>query len=420
MNLKALMYIYIALILATEGILQGLKISGIDISRVLQVAVFIFLIKSFYFDINNNKALRTIFYFFIVMLLFLSLKMFVTTFYFNDLDMDIFFDAIRLILMMVSLYLTYYIIKKDMKYLNLILIFNLPIMLVAFFQFQMFPFSDIAWDIKFDYFNYQRVTFHGEGTLETNNSFRQRVIGLYATSIPLSYILVTNMIIGLYLYLKTNSKIYLLYFLFLGITSFFTLTRSVVLAFFILLIYVGYIGLVKSSLKKKIYTIIIITVLSFASLFLLGESEGKLDRLSSSEGKSATGRLPLAITGAVALIKYPFGITDAKYDEVKKEMYQVLRHPNVLKFTSHNGLLNVGFTYTVFGLLYFIYFIFKMKKVLKQYLSPKMMQFFIVGTFAYFAHGLFHNNFIFVVEFYILIVLAIIANEYRIEREKYE
>lgn len=416
--MKNFLYIFIALIIATDGILQGLKIMGIDISRIMQVIAFLFLIKSFYIDIQTNKILNEIIKFTAILFLFLALKMFTTTFILNDLSFSIVNDTLRLALMLVFIYLVYYLLKKDFRYLNLILLFNLPIMLVAFFQFQLFSFSDIAWNIKFDYFNYQYIPFDSIGPIEENVTFRKRVIGLYMSSIPLAYILSTNMIIGIYLYIKSNKNIYLVYFFFLGIITLFTLTRSVVLSFIVLIIYLIYYSYFNSSFLKKTLATIAIIGLLFGSLQLMNETGKTLDRLSSVSGESATGRLPLAITGAVALVEYPFGISKEKYLIIKQEMYKILHHKNILLFPSHNGLLNIGFTYTTFGLIYFIFFVFKLRKIISQHIPKKIKIFFTFAILSYLANGLFHNNFILVKDFYILIFIAIIAYEYDINNKK--
>jgi len=408
-------YIFIAFIIALDGVLQGYKIFGIDLFRLLQFVSFLFLAKHFFKTINNNLFLKELFKFIIILVFFLSLKMFTIIFILDSgVEFSTFHDLLRLLLYLIFLYITYYIINKNPKYIKLILFFNLPVMLIAFFQYQLFPFNDFFWDLRFHYFNFSHVNFLGAETLETNLSFRQRVVGLYATSIPIAYILVTNMLITLYIYIKEKKIFYFFLFLFYGVISLFTLTRSVVLSFIILLIYIILKNIYTAPILNKLISIILVTSISFSAGYLYTSTRGSLDRLSNVTGTSASGRGPLAITGAVAIIEYPFGISKEKYNKVKEEMYNILHHPNVLKFPSHNGLLNIGFTYTTFGLLYFIFFIYKIKKILYKNLSKEMRNFFTIAIFAYLANGLLHNNFIFIQDFYILIFIAIIAYEYKI------
>lgn len=416
-----LLFIFIAFIIATDGILIGFKILGIDISRFFQFLSFLFIISSFYKSIFDNYIFKQYIKLGLAFIFFIFLKLFTTTFILEDeIRLNIINNISRVVLSLIFIYLVYFILLKKFSFLKYILIFNLPIMLIAFFQFQIFPFSDIAWDIRFNYFNFGHVNTFGTVELEENMVFRKRVVGLYSTSVPLAYVLVTNMIIGLYLYLKEKNILYFIYFIIIGITAVFSLTRSAVLAFLILFIYIVIKKLYKSNLTKKIFFLLGIIFLILFSIDFYNKSEENLSRVTSVNGNSATGRIPLVITGAAALIQYPFGISKEKYQQVKKEMYYILKHPNVLKFTSHNGLMNLGFNYTLFGLIYFLFIFYFIFKKLKMYISKEYYLFFIISSIAYLSNGFFHNNFIFNKDFYGLILLSLIAYEYNFQKRNKE
>jgi hypothetical protein len=347
-----------------------------------------------------------------VLILLLALKLFTVTFLQDSLDMSIFIEAIRVVFLVIIIYLIYYVLINYKNTLQIILIVNSIIMLVAFFQSSLTPFTDIAWDLKNNYFSLNTVGY------DDNITFRKRVTGFYSTSIPLAYVLTMNMIITVYLYLKNKSNIYIMYFVFLGVIAILSLTRSVVLSWAVLFLYISFISLVKAKIINKILFIILLFFsFSYATNIYINNMDS-LDRVTNTNGASAQGRLPLAITGLYATVKYPFGISKENYKIVKEEMYEILHNKNILKYSSHNGVVNIGLKYTFFGLIIFILFLFYMIKLIKQNLPSEMKYFFIVAFFAYLANSLFHNTFIIIDDFYGIILLSIIAYEYKINYTK--
>jgi hypothetical protein len=405
--------IYLLLFLfAFEGTMGSMKIAGISYPRIVESIIFIFLFKNYLDDISTNKVLNLINKVFGVLILLLALKLFTVTFLQDSLDMSIFIEAIRVVFLDIIIYLIYYVLINYKNTLQIILIVNSIIMLVAFFQSSLTPFTDIAWDLKNNYFSLNTVGY------DDNITFRKRVTGFYSTSIPLAYVLTMNMIITVYLYLKNKSNIYIMYFVFLGVIAILSLTRSVVLSWVVLFLYISFIGLTKAKITNKILFIILLFFsFSYATNIYLNNMDS-LDRVTNTNGASAQGRLPLAITGLYATVKYPFGISKENYKIVKEEMYEILHNKNILKYSSHNGVVNIGLKYTFFGLIIFILFLFYMIKLIKQNLPSEMKYFFIVAFFAYLANSLFHNTFIIIDDFYGIILFSIIAYEYKINYTK--
>lgn len=397
-SLKNFSFIFILFLIATEGLFAEYKIV-----RLIELTFFIYILRYFHEDLNRNKVILTTFNFTILLLLMLCLKLFTITFIYYQVDFDIFISAIRLILMFMVFYTIYFIISKDIKYLNLLLVLNFPILLVAFFQSDLTPLTDFAWDLKFNYFR---------GPPEDTPWYRTRVNGLYEYAIPLGYVLVTNMIISSYLYKKFGTNIYFYYFIFLGIISAFTLTRSVMLSWGIVFIYMIYLSMKKTNIvKKSMFILTLFAIISYGANVYI-ENTDSFDRLSSTSDQSAQGRLPLAITGMYTLIMHPFGLTDKEYKIAKEEMYAIYQNKNILDFASHNGLLNLGFVYTFIGLLSFFLYILYVMILTRDRFDKDNKIFFTVAVFAYLGNAMFHNNFIFYMDFYGFILLAILAFEY--------
>lgn len=404
----------LAFLIATEGIFTGIKISILDVHRLIEIVIFLYFSKTIFHEINNNRFLYISTMFALSLFFLLSVKLFVVTFIYNESETYILSDMVRLFLMFMFFYLIYILLKNRKNSLNLILLFNLPIMLIAFMQFNLFPFSDMVWDFKNTYFQHNTL----DVKFDDDAAFRTRVIGLYSYSIPLAYILSVNMIIGLYLFIKTEKPIYVLYLLFLGLITTFTLTRSILLSWIIVMSYI-IIRIIKA--KKIFLKLILISTLLISTFYLFNlyaTYGSSFDRFTGVKDKSATGRIPLALTGAYASITHPFGLSKASYNEIKQEMYIIFHQENVLNFTSHNGIIQLTITYTLFVLFVLFIYMAQLSRILKKSLDKKMYIFSIISLLAYTVNALFHNNFIFIEDYYVMIFLAILAYEYDIQTKK--
>jgi hypothetical protein len=407
---KPLIYLLIFLI-SFEGVFNFYKIGGLSFVRLIELIYFIFLFKVF-LESYRNIALKKFYIMFFAFLITSFLRIFSVTFIQNDLDTYLFKTIFNILFLVLYLFLNYYIINKNFNYIKIILFINFFIVLIAFFQSSLTPLTDLAWEIKYQYFGLNSIGF------EDSNTFRKRVIGLYPFSIPLAYVLVTNMILTVYLYLKEKNNIYLLYFLFLGIVSVFTLTRSIIISWLILTIYVSYINIFKFNLFKKILFITIISLTLSYGINKYIENADSLDRITKTDGASAEGRLPLAITGIYAVLKYPLGISEYNYNQVKKEMFYEFQNTSILKYDSHNGIINIGIEYTLLGIFIFIFTLYSINKIMKKYIDKELRYFFYIAFLSYIANALFHNNILVIDDYYSLILFAILAYEIKLKKEQ--
>src|SRR5690606_16171239 len=116
---------------------------------------------------------------------------------------------------------------------------------------------------------------------------------------------------------------------------------------------VGYLFFVPVN-KNKLYKvkIVVLAIVGFLFLYVVKLGNNGLmgdSRLAtvSSEGKKDS-RPYLWLTGLYTAVKHPLGISEADYNEVRQEMFQTYGLSHILKYPSHNGLINIAFQYSFF------------------------------------------------------------------------
>jgi len=127
-------------------------------------------------------------------------------------------------------------------------------------------------------------------------------------------------------------------------------------------------------------------------------------------------RIDFAKTGLIAITKYPLGISNENYLQIKKEMSSKYSNPLILQFESHNGFVNFGLHFTLFGLLLMglqSYLI--IRKVIYHKLNE---QFLLISSLAYIMHVMVHNKFIFIDDFSMSVLLALFALEFENKTER--
>lgn len=398
--------IILAIILATEGIFTGHTIVGISIVRLFEILIFLFLIKNFIVDIKQNNLLSYFMKFLLILIIFLFLKLGVLIFFKDEMAMYIFKDIFTVVIYGIIIYLAYYMISRNFKYLYLYLFITFTIFLIAFFQSELTPFTELSQNLKLQYFSQNTVVDISEKSLFS------RLTGLYSYTLVLGYSLLTSSIVSIYMYIKTDKKIFFYLFIFLGIVIFLTLTRSLVLSWLVLFIFLIFKMFISKNKLYKIFIIMSLTISSYYTLSFYNKNLDTLDRAVSFTDKTTDGRIPLLITGLYTLIQNPIGISEKNYDDVKKEMFLEYQEPDILHFESHNALVNLGFKYTILGLIAFLYFMFIIIKRYLPILNKKYILFAKVTIFAYLLNGLVHNAFVFNMDFPILIFFSILAYEY--------
>ncbi len=398
----------IAFLLGTEGIFTGFSVGGMPYVRIATILVFLLIFTDFVNDIKINKLLFFFEKFVLVLLLFLFLKLCVFVFIKSEEFEFIILEISRLIFYGIFIYIGYFMINKNILFLNVVIFINLLIFVIAFFQSELTPLTDVSQDLKTNYFSQNNILDLSEASLFS------RISGLYAFCLILDYALISNSLILLYMYIKTKLNIYFMFFLFNGIVILLTQTRSTMIGWLFLLIYwLLYFYKTTGIIQKVFISIVLVCSISVFSI-LYAEYYDSLSRITDASDESAAGKFPLLITGLYALFRHPFGISEKEYMEVKKEMYAIYQNSDILIFPSHNPLVEFGFTYTLIGLLGFFLFVYVL---LKRFLKPidhKLHNYIKMSMIAYMANSFFHNMFVFQIDFFILIFFSILVYEYNL------
>lgn len=410
---QSFILIIIAISLGVNDIVTGFKIAGVSIDRIIQIFIFVFLIPSFKKELGDVK-IKFIFYIICCFFFLINLKYFVLA---SSEDVEFMFivrEGVRVIMMGIYFYLAYYLIKKDINKLNIILFIHFLAFALAFFQNPITPLTEFAQNIRMGVFSANMkahdLAIYSGFLSDTSRDFF-RVTGPYGQTITMSYAIVSSVLIASYLYFIKKNNIYLVYILFCFLIITMSLTRSGIIAVLVMLIF--------SLRNHKKY----IALFTFLSVLLLFEMilKSNIDWSNYSRiienDSSSSGKVWLIITGFVAVILNPLGVTTQAYQEVKEWGFSLSLNPHVLHFPSHNGLINLGFEYTIFGYFVISAFLFYLVRF-ARILNFRDKVFFFSAMAAYFLQQSFHNNGIFVRDFQILLFLAVYINHVNLSKYK--
>lgn len=413
--MKKILLISIALLLGLNNILIGYKIFGISVDRLLELFIFIYLIKFFIFNIKKNYHFNLVFRIILLLIIFKLFNFFSIILQNGDVTfLELTREITRPIFMFIFFSLAYYLFQKDEKYIKYTFVVYMLAFTLAFFQNYLTPYTREALEIKLLFFANNMQGEFAEKFLSTANSssfnldnYLGRITGPYGQTITLTYSLITAALLLAYYYYKTKKIAYYFMYLFVMIIGILSLTKSVIIPTILLFILISFFNI---KLSKKIFTFLILLLISvFLSVFTLNNNY--FERIFDFSDQSSSGRFPLAITGLVALLKYPLGITDDNYYKVKEEMFLIFHHKNILYNDAHNGFINFGFNYTLLGYFILFYFIFKIAKSVNRHLTKKDKIFWFLLFLFYSIHQSFHNTAFLVDDFNIMILLALLVNK---------
>lgn len=408
---EILAYLSIFLI-SLNNTLTYKQILGISIDRFLEIILFFLIFPFFKEYFFKYKAFL---YFFLAVLLLCFFKLLILFFDDSNLSGDfesLARDLVRVFFFFIVFCLAFFSIKVlNLKAIKAYLIFTAPYFILAFMQSPITPFNEISFQIWRLFYESQLLVdnWYAEYLYRDYNRFHflVRVIGPYSSPILLCYALIPAIIFSAFLYLQENKIKYYVWFIFLSAVAFFTLTRSLLLGTFLMILYLAFMQL---YLKRDRWIVIsqLITVLVAIPFLLTQFSEladfGRIVNLTDvfSGGSSRT----IAWTsGFIALIENPFYFTAVdNYLPIFNEA--CMRSKNCFdEISMHNGFLRIGRDFSIFGLaLTIILFGHLIYCSLNQRIFFK--SFFIFSFLIFFIHTFFHNNTIFISEYSILIFLA--------------
>lgn len=417
-----IVYTLIAILLGVDNVFIRLRIGSISYDRLIEIFLFVILFGAYLKELRTNpffKKWNIYLVAFGLLQLVINLKLAVVgSIPFEEVYED-FFKCFSFI---VFSFLFLLIAKKDLKYLNILLFVHFLICVFAFLQHPFSPIAAQMLEIK----RLLYASVEGDrliGRLETEEVYiaggysdRFRLAGPFASTITFSYFALSSVFISFYLYLKSKKRIYLWMLVTLLTASLLTQTRSLLLAEIFLIF--GYLFF-NPGRKHALYKFGIVTfsvlALTFAFTVKDGLTDGnsRITRLSS--GGEGDSRPLLWLTGVYAVINYPLGITYDDYETIKKEVYYKTGSAAVLFLSSHNGIINIGFHYSMLGYLLFIFLVLFLLRYI-QTLGDKFRLYFKLVFISYLIHISFHNNFFLNADYPFLMVIMLIGLEYSMEK----
>ncbi|MFK7971193.1 MAG: hypothetical protein AB8F95_12535 [Bacteroidia bacterium] len=403
----------LGLLVGVNNIFIGYKFAGVSYDRLVEIVLFIFLFRTFIRSMRDSGVFRMMI---LVLIVFgimrqvgdigvwaqgqtVTLEAFARTF-------------VKSFTYVIFFFFVFEGLKRNpVRFLHAYLLVVFAAGLLAFFQSPITPFTSEAWNIKLTYFgaNIQSDAFQEGQSLNAEMAEQLlgiRVAGPYQYSIVYSYALFPALAVSVYLFLARRKSAYLFLFLFFGVVASMTLTRSLFLSAVVILIPL------MSRLKIQYYILGAAAGIFLFFYFGLGTALDILlnSRLSNLTNDEGAHRNLLALCGIVAVLRFPFGITNKDYDLVRQEFYEHYGKVSIRDLPSHNGFVNLGFHFTILG-----YFIFLAWLMLARWyyrnIRKQVKRFFLFALLAYMAHTSFHNGFVFIGDYNVLVVLGLFTLE---------
>jgi hypothetical protein len=419
-----IIYIVIAILLAIDNVFIRFKVGGISYDRLLEFILFFAFFSVYLAEIKNNsffKKWNTFIIIFALLQLIINFKLVIL----GKIEFIYVYTAfIKCFSFLVFSFLFLLIAKKDIRYVNLIIFIHFFILIFAFLQHPLSPIASQMFEIKKMLFAAVEEAgalkrLHGEEVyIEGGYASRFRLSGPFNNSISFSYFAISSFIINFYMYLRYKKRMYLFFLGVLFIASLLSQTRSLLLAELFLVF--GYLFFAPFK-KHGLYKLALITAAVVSVFFIYTSKDllsGSSTRLTTIGGNGQGDIRPkLWITGLYAIMNYPLGIGSEDYQEIKNEMFFKYGNSIILRMPSHNGLINVGFNYSILGYFVFFFFVAYLLKY-ANLLEPKYATFFKLALISYLLHTSFHNNFILDTDYPFLMVLMLIGVDWENHRNE--
>ncbi|MFT4610844.1 MAG: hypothetical protein ACJA1H_000533 [Glaciecola sp.] len=424
--MRSIVFIIIALLLATNNVFISFRVGSLSVDRLLEFLFFGLFLNTFIKEFYTNSFFRkfTLFVFALAVV-----QLITNTFlagYHGLESKSLLENLFKTLSFLVFAFLFYLIVKEDIWYLKFIVVIHLLICVFAILQHPMSPVSTQIHEIKLQLYSsvdHSDATARKLKNQETHITYgvsnKFRLSGPFVSTTTFSYFLMVTFFFNLYLYFRTNKRIYVFTTGFVILCSLLTQTRSLVLA--IALMLVGVFLVINNNSRFNYLKVIITVIVLISSLVLMNKVDSLLSGSDSrltdmTENPEATSRPMLWLTGLTAIAKHPLGITTEQYDKVRQEMSKKHGKAALAFLNSHNGLINIGFNYSMIGyLIFFMFSVFIIKS--SKLLSKNFKYLFYLFFLAYFINISAHNNFIFVSDYDILMALMIIPLHYMYEQD---
>lgn len=418
--MKNWVYFLIAFLLAIDNVFVSKRIGFLSFDRLLEIIIFIYFFKQFLIEWKTNKFFKR-FCLFVIMFISLKLLMNVRFLLIGEIStaleiQKIYTDLFKGFTFIMYAFLFLIVLNKGLKYVRVICWVHLLIIIFSLLHHPLSPLSSQVSEIKKTILtsnDSEHVQFNSSGNediyIKQGLASRFRLSGPFAFAIPFSYFAFSSFILAFFMFIKTRKKFYLIMIGLLFVCAFLSQTRSLILGFIV--ITGGYFYLKKEKSIKYKFHLYVATFFAIVPLILFISSISVESRVTQGASHAQDDRPLFWAAGIFAVMENPFGVTNDAYDEMKYYVYYKYGGgPGLLELTSHNGLINVGFNYTFFGYIVFLFFtIFLLKNASLS--PPNLKLFFRLILAGYLVHTSFHNNFIFYADYPSLMMPILIGYE---------
>jgi hypothetical protein len=396
-----------------NNIVIGFKFMGVSYDRIVEIFIFVLLLPGFVRNLKESGPFRAM----ILILLMFGILRQVTDISLWVQGEPISTEAFLRTFVKSSTYLIFFALVYEGMRLSLKWFLRAYVLIVflaglmAFFQSPLTPLTTEAWNAKVTWFgaNVQSEIFQEaqETNAEINEGrFGIRVAGPYQYSIVYSYALYVSLTVMVYIMLARGNLFNFLLLVFFAILVVFTLTRSLLLGAFIVLLtlllrvtFAQSIGLAIGGLAVFIY----FELWRFVEILIK-------TRLGEITKDDDVRRDLLALCGFEAVVRNPLGVTRNAYAAVQQEYFEKYGLSSLRTLPSHNGLVNIGFHFGVLGYFVFILwigiFVWFYRRVRK-----KVRILFPIALLGYLGHTSFHNAFMFTGDYNPLIIIGLFIFE---------
>tara|TARA_R110002111_G_scaffold262376_2_gene338266 strand:+ start:886 stop:2184 length:1299 start_codon:yes stop_codon:yes gene_type:complete len=419
--MKNWIYYFIAFLLAIDNVFVSKRIGFLSFDRLFEIIIFAYFIKQFINEFKTNKFFKRFCQFVLICIflkLFMNVRFLIIGELFTELQVKkIYTDLFKGFTFIVYPYLFLIVLNKGLKYVRVICWFHLIIVIFALLHHPLSPVSSQVSEIKKTILtsnDSEHIQFNASGNediyIKQGLANRFRLSGPFAYAIPFSYFAFSSFILAFFMFIKTHKKFYLILLGLLLLCAFLSQTRSLILAFIVII--GGYVYLKKEKNIKYKFSIYAASLVALIPLIIIMSSISVESRVTQGGTSHAQDNRPLLwLAGVLAVMENPLGVTKEGYDEMKYYVYSEYDgDQGVLELPSHNGIVNIGFNYTFFG--YFVFLIFIIYLLRNASLAPPNLKLFFRLTFTgYLIHTSFHNNFILFADYPILMMPILIGYE---------
>lgn len=406
-SMKPMLALLIAISIGLIDMFVFVKVGFLSLHNLIILFCFILLTREFIADFNNQRDINQIMLMFFVFLIVKNIN-YINVIINGELigSEAVVIELVKIFFYIMVFYLSYWLANNHKKHYGVVLLILTFSAIFGFFEHPLTPFTSEFVVFKLDYFagNLIEDTQLTTESIE-NEYFLTRPSGPYGYAIKFAGVLVFASILSLYMYNNYNSKVYFYMFLLFLVVACLNMTRSAILGIIILGV-----SLLVYRREKFLYLTCFFLVLIF-SLFVLSKIDiAMFDRVSDFSDNSSNSRLPMFLAGLLALFDHPLGPTVSEYAAAKSYVYIFYPIDHVLEMPSHNGIVNIGIEYGVLGIVVFFMLLFNLILRLKT-LEKCTKYFWISAFFCYMFQGMFHNDFVFIGDYYGLILLGLFFSD---------